>query len=137
MRQFTHEDTNERLQAAISVGCSVELLAKAVLASHAPPLLADRGDPDSVLHFSDLGHLAENGPTAVRSRTAGDALVLARRFAKALVWNPGSHAVVFEVRNAAAHMAIAEKKDLLRAVRVMVLLARDLVAALPAMSIEE
>lgn len=137
LKQFTSEDTDERLQAAISVGCSVELLAKAVLASHASALLADRGDPDSVLHFSDLGHLAEKGPTAVRSRSAYDALTLARRFAKSLQWNPVSHAVVFEVRNAAVHMAIAEKKDLFKAVQVMVLLVHDLLAAVPRTSIDD
>src|SRR5215469_7952822 len=45
---FISDQVNELLDAAVSAGSAVELLAKSYLASIDPALLADKGDRDTV-----------------------------------------------------------------------------------------
>ncbi|WP_157519393.1 hypothetical protein [Modestobacter sp. Leaf380] len=101
--------------AAISVGCAVELLSKALVADISPALLGDRGDRDSLLHLTDHGSLARKTPTEVKSIFAVEAVAAANHVHPSLNWRPVD-SLTFRVRNASAHMALVEIDDLRKAV---------------------
>jgi hypothetical protein len=118
---FVSEDRNELLQAAVSVGCAVELIAKAFVASVEHTLLADKGETDAILILADKGHLDKVSPTDLKSITATEGLLRAKRLHPTLVFNVStpSDQIVLKVRNAAAHMALVDRTELRRAVLVM------------------
>lgn len=127
--KFLSDSTMDELSAAISCGCAVELLAKAYLMSVAPSLLAARGDVDTVLHLSGNGHRAKSSATEIKTIGAGDALQLVKRLLPTFSYHQRDD-VVLGVRNAAAHMALVDHKDLRRAVVAMVRIVEDLLKAM-------
>lgn len=130
VRLFVSDASDERLQAAVSAGTAVELLAKAFLASVEPVLLTEKGDRDSLLLLSDKAHLTDSKPGDVRTLGAHEALLVTRHLHKAFLYNPQADRVVLQVRNAAIHMALVEQTQLRQAVLVMCRLVEGLLAPL-------
>jgi hypothetical protein len=59
----------------LHLATAIEQLAKAALADKHPTLLADpRGDFDSLLHLSGLGHFAQKPEYLIRTITASEAI---------------------------------------------------------------
>lgn len=128
---FVSHDHDECLQAAIHVGCAVELLAKAYLASVEQTLLADRGERESVLFLANKGHLVSaTGPTDIRTISAFDALSTAKLLHPTLPCTLPADRIVLKVRNAAAHMALVEMEELRRAIVVMCRIVEGLLVPL-------
>jgi hypothetical protein len=76
VRKWVSGDLFDQLQAAMSAGCAVELLAKAHLAAIEPSLLSDRADVDGLLHLSGKGALAASGATEIRTLSATLAVLM-------------------------------------------------------------
>lgn len=124
---FVSEELGELLQAAVSVGSAVEMMAKTLIAVKSAALLADRGDRDSVLMLT--GNSAQVTVDALRLRSIGavEALKLAKHFhAELPVDLPDP--LVLRVRNAAIHMALVDQARLRVAVARM---TRYVEASLP------
>lgn len=126
LTQFLSGDDDELLDAAASTGTALELMAKALLASIESGLLADRGDPDSVLRFADKGHLAHSPPSRTRTRSASEVLGLVRRLRPAFRWAQGDERAL-QVRNAAVHLGIVDATELRSAVKIMCRAVDDMV----------
>jgi hypothetical protein len=130
IRFFVSDSRNGILQAAISVGGAVELLAKAYLASVAPALLAERGERDSVLVMANKAELAGRGVTDVKTIGAHEALLVAKHLRPALPYTPPADQIVLRVRNAAVHMGIVDRRELRAAVVVMCRIIETLLTVL-------
>jgi hypothetical protein len=70
---------NEQLQAAVSTGTAAELLAKAYLCSISAPLIADKGDKDTVLLLSGRRDMANAEPLTMKTLSAFDLLRLTKQ----------------------------------------------------------
>jgi hypothetical protein len=129
---FASPDLDEMLQAAISTGTAVELVAKAYLASVTPSLLAFRGHRDSLLLLGGRSVHVEDTATSMRSIQAGEALQLVKHLHPEL---PGdlNDPPPLRVRNAAAHMALVDAEELRQAI---VQMARLIGALLPLLELD-
>jgi hypothetical protein len=128
---YTSSDGHDCLSAAVSTGCAVELLTKAYLASIEPTLVvADRDDGQSILVLAGRQDQASIGPTSVRSRLAVDCLSVAKKLHPALRWNPKTDSGVLNVRNAACHLGLVDMSELTAAIKIMVRIVEDLIAAM-------
>jgi hypothetical protein len=123
---YTATTTEEQQLAAISVGSAVELLSKALVADVNPALLSERGDRDTMLHLTNLGHLSRKAATEVRSLSAVEAVAAANHIHPSLGWRQGADSIVFRVRNAAAHMALVDAEELHAAVLELLKFVRGL-----------
>lgn len=119
LRSYLDEEDILPLQAAIAAGAAVELLIKAVLFQAAPALLAMRGDVHSVLVFSGKPGVPGKGYLDCRTIVGDDAK-------KALIaMRPSLNAISTEIdsalqrRNAAAHLAVLTKNDVVIGVKAM------------------
>lgn len=74
-------DHGRLVRGAIAAGTALELLTKAFLARLNPAMLVERSDKDSLLFLLDHGDRAEpdSSPTDVRTLSASDALLLAKK----------------------------------------------------------
>jgi hypothetical protein len=62
---------DDRVRGAVDAGVAVEHMAKALLATFSPALLADRNaDLDTMLHLTGLGQLAKCSPHEVKTISA-------------------------------------------------------------------
>jgi hypothetical protein len=129
VRGFVSEDENEQLQAATSAGTAVELLAKAYLASVNPALLAERGDPDTLIHLCGRGGKVKNGPLAMKTIGAVETLRLVTRLHPQFSLFDDQPPVL-RARNSAIHMALVDVKDLRVAVVQMARMVENLLVAL-------
>lgn len=128
---YTASNADECMSAAVSTGCAVELLAKAYLASIEPTLLAaDRDDGQSILVLSGRLDRASISPTAVRTKSALECLLIAKKLHPTLRWNPKTDMTVLNVRNAACHLGLADMGELASAIKIMVKVVEDLLAAM-------
>jgi hypothetical protein len=128
LRTFGNDDVDDQLLAAVSAGCAVELLTKALIATTSPALLTERADRDSLLHLTDHGHLARRSVTEVRTLSATDAVATAIHLHPGLAWHKERDEIVFRVRNAAAHMALVDSGELSAAIIVMIKYIHSLLA---------
>lgn len=119
LRSYLDEQDIIPLQAAVAGGAAVELLIKAVLFRAAPALVAMRGDVHSTLVFSGKPGVPGKGYLDCRTIGADDAK-------KALVaMRPSLNLISTDVdvalkrRNAAVHLAIVTKADLVIGIRAM------------------
>lgn len=126
---FVSDDSNEQLQAAISAGTAVELLAKAYLASIDEALLADKGDRDTILLLTGNSKLTESDPLAMKTIGALEAVRTVKKLHKDLPLTQ-QNPIVFGVRNSAAHMALVRSDDLRAAVIQMCRIIESLILAL-------
>lgn len=115
------DDDLELLDCAMSIGTSIELLAKCALATISTTLLAER-DPKSAVLFSGFSGVPVN---EARSRSVGDCMKLLKAI-YAITYESQRHDVVLDVRNAAAHMGLVDKATLDDALNTMVELAEQL-----------
>jgi hypothetical protein len=120
---YTSQDEFDQLDAAYSVGSSVELLAKSLLAFVDPALLIPRdADATTILKYSGTKISGVEYPDAfaIRSLEASRALDRLKQI-KLLppLWVIGDHSVL-SVRNAAAHMGVVHQDMLRSAIRPMV-----------------
>lgn len=132
VRLFVSDDYDGRdnlLQAAISAGTAVELMAKSYLASINNALLADRGDRDAMLVLCGHSSLATAEPWNIRTLAATEALNLAKHIHRDLPWVQ-SDPISLRVRNAAAHSGMVERAALRRAVTQMCRVVESLLNAI-------
>ncbi|MGN8131512.1 hypothetical protein [Paenarthrobacter sp. 22069] len=113
------------LDAAFSAGSSVELLAKSLLASVSPVLLAASNNTDvwSLLRFAGATVPEGEMPSGakVKSIDANQSIERLRYLRMIPIpWSQGDSAAVFEVRNAAAHMGLVDREALSSAMRLVV-----------------
>lgn len=119
LRSYLDEDDIVPLQAAVAAGAAVELLIKAVLYREAPALLAMKGDVHSILMFSGKPGVPGKGYLDCRTIVGDDT----RRALIAI--RPSLNSISTEIdaaltrRNAAVHLALATKHDLVVGVRAM------------------
>lgn len=119
LRSYLDEGDIIPLQAAVAAGAAVELLIKSVLFRAAPALLAMRGDVHSILVFSGKPGVPGKGYLDCRTIVGDEAK-------KALVtMRPSLNAISAEIeaalqrRNAAVHLAVVTKNDLMIGVKAM------------------
>ena len=126
---FMSEDLNELLQAAVSTGTSVELLAKAYLVTISRSLIADKGDRDTLLILA--GHSSKVGMGSQHMKTIGafDLLRMTKHLHKDLPWIQQDPAIL-RVRNAATHMALVERDELQTAILQMCRIVESLLVPL-------
>lgn len=127
LTQYSSGDDDALLDAAASTGSALELMAKALLAITEAGLLADRGDPDSVLRFADKGHLAHSPASQTKTKSASEVLILVKRLHPAFQWNPPVDELALKVRNAAVHLGIVDATELRSAVKIMSRAVDDMV----------
>jgi len=129
---FVSDDLDELLQAAVSTGSAVELIAKTFCASVSPALLADKGDRDSVLMLTGQG--AHAGGSALRLKSIGavPALQVAKHLQKDLPTDLPDP-IALRVRNAATHMACLDVNELRKGVIQM---CRLVAAVLPLLDLD-
>lgn len=119
LRSYPRDDDIVPLQAAVAAGAAVELLIKAALYRAAPALLAMKGDVHSILMLSGRPGIAGKGYLDCRTIVGDDA----RRALLAI--RPSFNSISTEIdaalirRNAAVHLAIVTKHDLVVGVRAM------------------
>lgn len=123
LRLYSSEDEFEQLDAAVSVGTSVELLAKSLLASVNPVLLLPHTpDTQALLKYSGTKTPGIDHPDAIQVKSL-DATKAVERLRQLKLF-PASVApadnLVFGVRNAAAHMGVVNQNLLRSAIRPMV-----------------
>jgi hypothetical protein len=126
---YTSQDEFDQLDAAYSVGSSVELLAKSLLASIDPALLIPRdAEATTILKYSGTKVSGVDHPDAfsVKSLEATKALDRLKQI-KLLppLWVTADHSVL-TVRNAAAHMGVVHQNMLRSAIRPMVRFAEHI-----------
>lgn len=129
IRFFTSTELDELLQAAVSAGTAVELLAKAYLASINCALLADRGHRDTVLLLGGHGAMTTVRPLHMKTIGAVEALDLVKYLHKDFPWLSRDQ-VSLHVRNAAIHMALVQSDELRAAVVQMTRIIESLLALL-------
>lgn len=126
------ERLTDLLDAAVSCGSAVELIAKTLIASTTPALFADKGDRDSVLILAGHGERATRTPTDLRSVTAVEALKIVHHLHKEVpVGLPD--VLPLRVRNAATHIALVDARELRRAI---VRMGQMIAAALPILDLD-
>ncbi|MFF0494751.1 hypothetical protein ACFYTQ_37525 [Nocardia sp. NPDC004068] len=117
----SHDDELELLDCAMSIGISIELLAKCALATISPVLLADRYIKSAALFSGFSGVRVNEG----KSRSVDDCMKLLKELHD-IRYEQGRDGVVFDVRNAATHMGLVDKTVLDEALNKMVELAEQL-----------
>jgi len=113
---------------------SVELLAKACLASVHPSLLATGNAADALIVFAGRARVADLDPLGVPTVSGEEAMARAAKLSAGRVSYTSAKddtgdRLVFSVRNAAAHLALVDEGSLRRAVSVMIRLTMQLLAA--------
>lgn len=126
---FVSDHLNELLEAAISAGTAVELLAKTYLAGIDPALLADKGDRDTILVLGGNGALGRTDPLSMKTIGAFEALRIVKYLYRELPWVQHD-TVSLRVRNAAIHMALVRSDELRSAVVEMSRLIECLIVPL-------
>lgn len=119
LRSYLDDQDIIPLQAAVAGGAAVELLIKAVLFRAAPALLAMRGDVHSILVFSGKPGVPGKGYLDCRTIGADDAkkaLVVIRPSLNSISTDVD---VALKRRNAAVHLAVVTKADLVIGIRAM------------------
>jgi hypothetical protein len=127
---FTHDD--ERVvAAAMHCGIAAEHLAKSYLASLHPVLIVDGQHLDSLLVMTGHGARSRAQPAEVRTISFTKAYERVRQLLKPVFHcPPGELDFLGSVRNAAAHLAVADADGLRRAVRTLLDLTEPLLAAM-------
>ncbi|WP_114587676.1 hypothetical protein [Microbacterium arborescens] len=122
-------DEGEQLQAAIAIGSAAEYLARAAVAFQDPLLLAKEKSPDSQIMLSRANLGDPLNPSLLRSIDLSDVWKLLHKLNKRLAPHmdrggngSGLTALVMNVRNAAAHMALVDAAELEAAARALVTL---------------
>ncbi|MBP2454623.1 hypothetical protein [Mycolicibacterium lutetiense] len=114
------------LDRAVSIGTSVELLAKAAVASISPVLLAEDRQPKHLLQFVGVGELV---PAKVKTRSATECLTLLKQ-CDPFDYNSERDSVVFDIRNLATHIGCVDLTTFEPALTTMVALSEHVIATI-------
>lgn len=111
------------LDRATSIGTSVELLAKAALASISPTLIADK-DAKSLLMYSGVS-VAGMSAHEAKTKLAGECLQLLRQ-SHSISFNPQEDQKVLSVRNFALHSGQVDTASFNEALTIMTRLNEEI-----------
>lgn len=127
IQHHASQDESEQLQAAVAIGSTVEYLARALVATHDPLLLAKEKNVDSQIMLSRANLGEPLSPSLLRSIDISEVWKLLQRLNKRLAphidkggQGTAPTAIVMTVRNAAAHMALVDAAALEDAARALV-----------------
>lgn len=124
----SHED---QVRGAIDAGMAVEHMAKALLASWSPALLADRNaDLDTMLHLTGFGQHAKCRPHEIRTISAHEACVRCARLVPEFNYTQHADQALFTARNGGAHLALTTDEVARESARIMVRLLDPLIEAM-------
>ncbi len=112
------------LDRAVSIGTSVELLAKTALASISPALLAEDRQSKHLLQFVGVGELV---PAKAKTRSGTDCLTLLKQCGP-FDYNSERDSVVFDIRNLATHLGCVDLTTFEPALTTMVTLSEQIIA---------
>lgn len=119
---------DDRVRGAVDAGCAVEHMAKALLASLAPALLADRNaDLDTMLHLTGYSQLAKCRPHEVKTISANEACLRCARIVPGFTYTHQADQALFVARNGAAHLALTTDQVARESARIMVRLLEPLI----------
>lgn len=122
---------DDRVRGAIDAGVAVEHMAKALLATLSPALLADRNaDLDTMLHLTGLGQLAKCSPHEVKTISAHEACLRCARIVPEFTYTHQADQALFAARNGGAHMALTTDEVARESARIMVRLLEPLIKGL-------
>lgn len=122
---------DDRVRGAIDAGVAVEHMAKALLATLSPALLADRNaDLDTMLHLTGLGQLAKCSPHEVKTITAHEACLRCSRIVPGFTYTHQADQALFVARNGGAHLALTTDEVARESARIMVRLLEPLIKSL-------
>jgi hypothetical protein len=121
----------DQVRGAIDAGVAVEHLAKAMLATLHPALLADRsGDLDTMLHLTGLGQIAKCPPHEIKTIGAHEACMRAARLVPGFTYHQQADKALFDARNSGAHFALTTDDVARESARIMVRLLEPLIKVL-------
>lgn len=109
---YTEPSVGTQRRAAVEVGAALEYLARAVVASWNPGLLAMRGKPSSLLALSNVSKADDLDHTSLRTVLVEEVFNLLASQSKSLQRQRTEFEYVMAVRNAAAHMGFTESNSL-------------------------
>lgn len=119
---------DDRVRGAIDAGVAVEHMAKALLATLSPALIADRNaDLDTMLHLTGFGQLAKCGPHEVKTIGAHEACLRCARIVPSFNYTLQTDQALFTARNGGAHLAWAPDEVARESARIMVRLLEPLI----------
>lgn len=122
---------DDRVRGAIDAGMAVEHMAKALLSSLSPALIADRNaDLDTMLHLTGFGQLAKCEAHQVRTINAHEACTRVARLVPTFTYSQQSDQALFMARNGAAHMALTTDELARESARIMVRLLDPLIKSM-------
>lgn len=122
---------DDRVRGAIDAGVAVEHLAKAMLATLSPALLADRSAGlDTMLHLTGLGQLAKCGPHEVKTISAHETCLRCARIIPEFTYTHHADQALFVARNGGAHLALTTEEVARESARIMVRLIEPLLKSL-------
>lgn len=117
---------DDRVRGAIDAGVAVEHMAKALLASLSPALLADRNaDLDTLLHLTGLGQHAKCSPHEIKTIGAQEACLRCARILPTFTYSRHDQAL-FTARNGGTHLALTTEDAARESARIMVRLLEPL-----------
>lgn len=122
---------DDRVRGAIDAGTAVEHMAKALLATLSPALLADRNaDLDTMLHLAGFGQLAKCGAHEVKTIGAHEACLRCARLVPEFTYTQQADQALFVARNGGAHLALTTDDVARESARIMVRLLEPLIKAM-------
>ena len=122
---------DDRVRGAIDAGVAVEHMAKALLATLSPALLADRNaDFDTMLHLTGFGQLARCKPYEIRTISAHEACLRCARIIPEFNYTQQADHALFVARNGGAHLALTTDQVARESARIMVRLLEPLIKTL-------
>lgn len=122
---------DDRVRGAIDAGVAVEHMAKALLATLSPALLADRNaDLDTMLHLTGFGQLAKCNPHEIKTIGAHEACLRCARIVPEFTYTHQADQALFTARNGGAHLALTTDDVARESARIMVRLLEPLIKTL-------
>lgn len=122
---------DDRVRGAIDAGVAVEHMAKALLATLSPALIADRNaDLDTMLHLTGFGQLAKCSPHEVKTIGAHEACMRCARIVPDFTYTHQADQALFTARNGGAHLALTTDEVARESARIMVRLLEPLIKSM-------
>lgn len=130
LARFTSDDQQDRRVASIAVGAAAEYLLACVVVNIDPVLLADPADVSSAVTLSRRNPVAPLSPRKFRSAVWGRQVAIVQEAFQSVNIREDLRFLI-ELRNAAVHAALTDKKELVDAVSRMVRVVDALLPLVP------
>ncbi|WP_295792138.1 hypothetical protein [uncultured Microbacterium sp.] len=130
LARFTSDEQQDRRVASIAAGAAAEYLLACVVVNIDPVLLADPTDIPSAVTLSRRNPTQALNPRKFRSATWGRQVAIVQEVHQALNIREDIR-FLLELRNAAVHVALTDKKELTDAVSRMVRVVDTLLPLVP------